>query len=189
MSRGEELDFSDQELVGEIRSGSNVAFEQLMRRYRRLVYRVAYGFTRDGESAMDVTQNTFLKAHARLGSWRGEGDLKNWIARIAANEAMNWKRSERRHPTCELDEAVFLQPDPPQEEKLHEREIHQALHKSLSSLNPRHRLAVVLRYFQGMSTREISAVLECSEGTARNILFRSLRKLRTTMAESEEALP
>ena len=180
------MGFSDEELVGEIRSGSSVAFERLMRRYERLVYRVAYGFTGDGDSAMDVTQETFLKVHGRLRSWRGEGALKNWIARIAANEAMNWKRSTRHHSTCELDEDLFLQPDPLQEEALEAREAHQSLHRSLSSLNPRHRLAVVLRYFEGMSTREISAAIECSEGTARNILFRSLRKLRSSLTESEE---
>jgi RNA polymerase sigma-70 factor (ECF subfamily) len=183
------VEFTDQELATEIRSGSQVAFERLMRRYGRLVWRVAYGFTGDADSAMDITQDTFLKVHARLDSWRREGDLKNWVARIAAHEAMNWKRSRRRHPTQALDEDVFLQPDPPQEERLLERETHDALHRSLSSLNPRQRLAVVLRYFQGMPTREISAVLECTEGTARNILFRSLRKLRSVLAESEEALP
>jgi RNA polymerase sigma-70 factor (ECF subfamily) len=189
MFRGKALDFSDQELVSEIRAGSGRAFERLMRRYRRLVYRVAYGFTRDEDGAMEVTQDTFLKVHARLGGWRGEGELRNWIARIAANQAMNWSRRERLHPTCELDESVFLRPDTSQEEELHERENRGALHRSLSSLSPRQRLAVVLRYFQGMSTREIAAALACSEGTARNILFRSLRKLRSVMTESEEALP
>ena len=189
MSRRKELDFSDRDLVREIRAGSSVAFERLMRRYERLVYRVAYGFTGDGESAMDVTQNTFLKVHLRLGSWRREGDLKNWIARIAANEAMNWTRSRRRHPTTAIDdEDLFLQPDPPQEGELRGREVREALHRSLSTLTPRHRLAVVLRYFQGMPTREISSVLQCSEATARNILFRSLQKLRSVLAESQEAL-
>ena len=189
MSREKDLEFSDQELASEIRSGSGVAFERLMRRYERLVYRVAYGFAGNDEQAMDITQETFLKVHARLGSWRHEGQLKNWIARIAANEAMNWKRSRRRHPTESLEENVFLQLDPPQEERLHARETQEALQRSLSSLNPRQRLAVVLRYFQEMSTREISGVLECTEGTARNILFRGLRKLRSVMAASEEALP
>jgi RNA polymerase sigma-70 factor (ECF subfamily) len=188
MSRRKGLEFSDQELANEVRSGSGVAFERLMRRYERLVFKVAFGFTGDGESAMDVTQNTFLKVHERLGSWRGEGDLRNWIARIAANEAMNWTRARRRRPTSEFDEDVFLQPDPPQERAFRHREQRETLHRSLSSLNPRQRLAVVLRYFQGMTTREISSVLECSEGTARNILFRSLRKLRTVLAESREIL-
>jgi len=184
-----DMDFSDQELVREIRSGSSVAFEQLMRRYSRLVHRVAYGFIADYESAMDITQETFLKVHARLESWRGEGNLRNWIVRIAANEAMNWNRLRRRHPTVDLDESVFLQPEPPQEEALLRREAHDSLHHSLSALNPRQRLAVVLRYFQGMSTRQIGSVLECSEGTARNILFRGLRKLRAVLTDSEEALP
>jgi len=185
------MEFSDQELVDEIRSGSSVAFERLMRRYRRLVYRIAYGFGGDAESAMDVTQETFLKVHTRLGSWRREGELKNWIARIAAHEALNHDRSRRRHPTTVLDEGeeLFLQPDAPQETLLERREERDMLHRCLSSLSPRQRLAIVLRYFRGMSTREISAALECSEGTARNILFRSLRRLRTNLAESEEALP
>jgi len=183
-----DLDFNDQELVSEARAGSSVAFERLMQRYVRLVHRVAFGFTGDAESAMDVVQDTFLKVHARLGSWRGEGEIKNWIARIAANEAMNHRRSHRRHPTCELEDEMFLQPDRSQEQELLAGETHQALHRSLSSLPPRQRLAVVLRYFQGMSTREISTVLECSDGTARNILFRSLSALRSSLANTEGRL-
>jgi RNA polymerase sigma-70 factor (ECF subfamily) len=183
------LDFNDQELVSEIRSGSGIAFERLMQRYGRLVHRIAFGFTGDVESAMDVAQDTFLKVHARLETWRGEGDLKNWIARIAAHEAMNRKRSGKRHPTCELDEEVFLRSDPSPEDDFNTTETQQALHRSLTALQPRQRLAVVLRYFQGMSTREISTVLECSDGTARNILFRSLRKLRSNLTHSEETIP
>jgi RNA polymerase sigma-70 factor (ECF subfamily) len=181
--------FSDQVLAEEIRAGSGVAFERLMRRYGRLVYRVAYGFTGDGDGAMDVAQNTFLKVHTRLESWRGEGELRNWIARIAAHEAMNWNRSRRRHPTQELDGDVFPRAEPPQEDRLARRESQEALQRSLSALNPRQRLAIVLRYFQEMSTREISGVLECTEATARNTLFRGLRKLRSVMTGSEEALP
>jgi RNA polymerase sigma-70 factor (ECF subfamily) len=183
------VDFSDRDLVTEILAGSNVAFERLMRRYGRLVHRIAHGFTGDRESAMDVAQDTFLKVHARLREWREDGELRNWIARIAANEGLNWSRSRRRHPTCDLDESVFVRSDPPQEERLLEREAREALHRSLSALSPRQRLAVVLRYFQEMSPREIGAALECSEGTARNILFRSLQKLRSVLAASLETLP
>jgi RNA polymerase sigma-70 factor (ECF subfamily) len=181
------LEASDQGWYGD-RSGQG-AFESLMRRYRRLAYRVAYGFTGDRESAMDVVQETFLKVHARIGSFRGEGDVRNWIARIAANEALNTKRSVSRHPTSELDEAVFLVPaEAPSD--LDELEVRrEALRRSLAALGPRPRLALVLRYYEEMSIPEISAVLECSEGTARNILFRGLQKLRSVMTRSEESLP
>ena len=188
MRRRTGLDFSDQALVSEIRSGSSVAFERLMRRYERLVYRVAYGFTRDVTSAMDVTQETFLKVYSRLDSWRGEGDLKNWIARIAANESLNLVRAQKRQPTAPLEDDLFLQTDPTQEQGINLLDTRETLHRSLETLNPRQRLAVILRYFRGMSPRQISTVLECSEGTTRNILFRSLRKLRSELIATEEAL-
>ena len=183
------LEFGDEALVGEIRSGSSVAFASLMRRYERLVYRVAYGFVADRDEALDVVQETFLKVHTRLGDWRGEGEIRNWIARIAANEAINRNRARRRHAADELGEESGAQLAPPQETALREHESRGALQRSLSSLSPRQRTAVVLRYFQEMSTREIAAVLECSEGTARNILFRSLQKLRSVLTGSEEVLP
>jgi RNA polymerase sigma-70 factor (ECF subfamily) len=176
------LEPTDDELLAEIGSGSDLAFDRLMRRYRRLVYRVAYGFTGDRDSALDVVQETFLKVHTRLGSFRGEGKLKNWIARIAANEAMNWNRSSSRLETSELDESILSRSD--------ERDVMagRALTRSLAALGPRHRLAIVLRYYGERSTREIADSLECSEGTAKSVLFRGLAKLRTMMTESEESL-
>ena len=183
------LEFGDEALVGEILAGSSVAFASLMRRYDRLVYRIAYGFVGDRDEALEVVQETFLKVHTRLNDWRGEGEIRNWIARIAAHEAMNRNRARRRRPTAEFEEDRLVRFEPPQETVLHERQARGALHRSLASLSPRQRMAVVLRYFQEMSTREIAAVLECSEGTARNILFRSLQRLRSVLTGSEEVLP
>jgi RNA polymerase sigma-70 factor, ECF subfamily len=176
------LEPTDDELIAEIGAGSDLAFDRLMRRYRRLVYRVAYGFTRDPDSALDIVQETFLKVHTRLGSFRGEGKVRNWIVRIAANEAMNWRRSLGRIETSELDES-FADP------RLERDSIAgQALARSLAALGPRYRTAIVLRYFGEHSTREIAQTLDCSEGTARNVLFRGLAKLRTMMTESQESL-
>jgi RNA polymerase sigma-70 factor (ECF subfamily) len=176
------LEPADNELIAEIGAGSDLAFDRLMRRYRRLVYRVAYGFTGDRESALDVVQETFLKVHTRLGSFRGEGTLKSWIVRIAANEAMNLRRSSARLPTSELDESIaVLRPET-------DPMAGQALSRSLAALADRQRLAIVLRYYGERSTREIAAALDCSEGTARNVLFRGLAKLRTMMTASQESL-
>lgn len=181
---------TDQELLAGIEAGSDLAFDRLMRRYRRLVFRVAYGFTGDRESALDVVQETFLKVHSRLPSFRAEGQLRNWIVRIAANEAMNWNRSSSRFETTALDESVFLRPDSREESDLVMRATAEgALTRSIAALAPRHRLAIVMRYFGERSTREIAAALACSEGTARNVLFRGLAKLRTMMSATEESLP
>jgi RNA polymerase sigma-70 factor (ECF subfamily) len=181
--------FSDQALVEEIRAGSSVAFERLMVRYRRLVFRIAFGFTRSEETAMDLTQETFLRVHARLGEWRGDGEIKYWISRIASNLAMNQARGERRHPLQPLDDEPAETGGAPQEAALHRQETRHALHRSLSTLHPRQRQAVVLRYFESMSVPEIAAALDCSEGTARNTLFRGLKRLRTVLTRTAERLP
>jgi RNA polymerase sigma-70 factor (ECF subfamily) len=183
------LEPSDRELLAEIGSGSDLAFDRLMRRYRRLVFRVAYGFTGDPESALDVVQETFLKVHTGRTSFRGDGEVRNWIVRIAANAAMNWKRSAGRHEMAELDEST-LRGAGLRDER--DRDAHRAnaraLERSLDSLGAKQRLAIVLRYYGERSTREIAAALECSEGTARNVLFRGLEKLRALMTASEESL-
>jgi len=182
------LEPTDQELLASIEAGSDLAFDRLMRRYRRLVFRVAYGFTGDRESALDVVQETFLRVHTRLPGFRGEGQLRNWIVRIAANEAMNQNRSSSRFETTALDESVFLRPDMSEEsDPVVRATTERALTKSLAALGPRYRLAIVMRYFGERSTREIAGALECSEGTARNVLFRGLAKLRTMMSETEES--
>jgi RNA polymerase sigma-70 factor (ECF subfamily) len=180
------LEFSDEQLVREIRAGSSVAFERLMSRYQRLVYRVAYGFTGERESAMDVTQNTFLKVHTRLSTWRWGGSFRSWITRIAANEAISWNRARRRRPTAELHEDLLFDPQPAPEERVSELETRERLARALDALNPKQRLAVVLRYFQGMGQAEIAETLDCSEGTARTTVFRGLRRMRAFLAPPTE---
>lgn len=182
------MEFSDEQLVREIRTGSSVAFEKLMGRYERLVYKVAYGFTGERESAMDVTQNTFLKVHTRLSTWRWGGSFRGWVTRIAANEAISLLRARRRRPTAELEEELLLDPDPVPEARVSELETRETLVRALDGLNPKQRLAVVLRYYQGMGQAEIAEILKCSEGTARTMVFRGLRKMRALLAPSTEAV-
>lgn len=167
--------------VVETGGGPTSTLEELMLRHRRLVFRIAYGFTRDADAAMEIVQETFLKVHERLAAWEGERDPKHWIARVAANAALNHTRSMRRRRARELQLVAPDTSEPTQHRDLVRRESVEALHRSLSTLPSRQRLAIVLRYYQGLSSREIAAVLECSEETARNTLLRSLRKLRAAL--------
>ncbi len=178
------MEFTDPELAAEIRTGSIVAFERLVHRYRERVYRIAYGFARDRDVALEVAQDTWVKVHASIGGWRGDGSLFGWIARIAAHQALNRTRFERRRPSVPFD-VDRISRAPMQAELLMEREASDALHRSLSLLAPKPRLAIILRYFLGLSSREMATVLECTEGTARNLLFRSLERMRSVMAEEE----
>ena len=89
--------FSDDDLVEEIRAGSHVAFGLLMKRYERLVYRIGFYYSRQPESAMDITQNVFLKTYQKLDLFKGTGAFKSWLLRIARNESTDWLRKNRRH--------------------------------------------------------------------------------------------
>ena len=177
---------SDQELVEKTLSGDLEAFDELMKRYERLVYKVAYGFVGDSESAFDVSQTVFLKAYKALSGFRKEANVKTWLMRITYNESINWMRrpSERSGIHQSIDDASSeLTADASQEIHLERKESRRKIAKAMEKLNERYRLAVVLRYFQGLGIAEISEVLGCSEGVTKNILFRSVKAMREAMTE------
>ena len=100
------MERSDEELAGAARAGDSAAFDELMRRHERLVYRLAWSFARDREAALDLTQAAFLKAWRGLEGFRGDSGFKTWLLRIARNEALN--RAQRQAP---LDLAGELDAD------------------------------------------------------------------------------
>jgi RNA polymerase sigma-70 factor, ECF subfamily len=180
------LEFSDGQLVEEAMGGSAVAFEQLVARYERLVFKVALGCTGQRDSAMDVLQNVFLKVYRNLSEFRTEGSFKNWIARIAMNESVNWIRSQKRHQGENLEEAVLAALSPAQEGSLRDSETWEIIKQSMKKLKPMHASAIALRYFEGLSVREIADTLGCKEGTVKSMLFRSLQEMRVSMGISKE---
>lgn len=177
---------SDQELVERTLGGELEAFDELMKRYERLVYKVAYGFVGDAESALDVSQTVFLKAYKALAGFRKEANVKTWLMRITYNESINWVRrpgsQSRLHEPLE-DAVAELTADASQEDEMVRRETRERIDGAMARLNERYRLAVVLRYFQGLGIAEISDVLGCSEGVTKNILFRSVKAMRESMTE------
>jgi len=173
------VELNDPALIDEILAGSGVAFELLMRRYERLVYRVAFYHLSHYENALDVTQNVFLKVHRKLGSLRAKQQFRPWLLRITFHESLNWRRSQKHHDSLEdLETRRFSSEETNQERDLVLEERRHHLWAGLDVLNPKQRLVVLLRYFENMSVREIAAVMKCSEAMVKNRLFRSLKKLR-----------
>jgi RNA polymerase sigma-70 factor (ECF subfamily) len=177
---------SDQELISATLAGDLDSFDELMKRYERLVFKVVYPFGRSREDALDLTQTVFMKAYRHLGSFRSEANVKTWLVRIACNEGVSFARRQRDgHESTELDDvADVVRSNDDQEQELIDRENRQRLRQGLATLNERHRLAVMLRYQQEMPLAEIAEVLRCSEGMVKNILFRGVRTLRRNVAAS-----
>lgn len=185
--------FSDEDLVEEIRAGSHAAFGVLMKRYERAVYRIGYYYAKQPEHAMDITQNVFLKTYEKLDLFKSSGLFKPWLMRIAQNESISWLRKNRRHQD-QVELTPMNSPDirPVQEEEVARREQRELLMNELQELNPRQQMVISMRYFEGMPIREIAAVLECTDGNVKSVLFRSLEKLRNRLtlkrSESHEGM-
>jgi RNA polymerase sigma-70 factor (ECF subfamily) len=175
------VQLSDEALVEEVLSGSALAFGLLMKRYERLVYRIAFDNAKNPDHAMDITQNVFLKAHSHLDSFAGTGVFKAWLLRIARNESISWfrrQKSDRLTDELTADNAPVLRAV--QSEKVEQQQQRALIQTELKRLSDQQRLAVSLRYFEDCSLREIAAVLEVSEGSVKSILYRGLEKLRNT---------
>lgn len=172
---------SDQSLVAAALAGRLDAFDELMRRHERTVFRAAWGFGKNRENALDITQQVFLKAYRGLASFRQDADLKTWLLKIAYHEGVSWVRRNGRADRHEpIDDDVPLPGN--QEQRLLATERERQLESALGKLNQRHRTAIELRYRQGLPISEVAAVLQCSEGVAKNMLFRSVRTLRQALA-------
>ena len=173
----------DYTLIQEIRNGSQEAFDHLMQNHQEQVFRVAFGFTKNSETAMDITQNIFLKVYQNLNQFQAKSQFKTWLMRIAFNESFNWVKKYQKYQTQEDMEQTTneTQSSVPQEEEYLVNENRTLLLRSLYELNTKHRLAVILRYFEDYSIKDIAKILKCSEGVVKNILFRSLRKLKDNL--------
>ena len=180
---------SDDDLIREARAGSRAASELLIRRYERRVYRVCLTMARNGDDALDLTQEALLRAFQRLDSFQGTGSFQGWLLQVTNRVCLNWLRSQSRRPETEqLTEGDATSGAPGQEVELARREEHEQLRTELARLNEREQLAVRLRYFEEMPVRMVAAALDCTEGTAKSLLFRALQKLRTRMAPGRDGM-
>lgn len=174
---------TDEMLIEEIRDGNQKSFDELMQKYQQPVYHIAYSYTKTSAAAMDITQNIFLKIYENLSKFRGESQFKTWLMRISYNESQNWIKKNRKHLVFE---EVDNNPEQEsgtmtQEDELLASENRTLLLRSLYDLNTKYRLAVILRYFENYSILDIAEALDCSEGVVKNMLFRSLEKLRSKL--------
>ena len=175
----------DLSLVERFRRGDRGAFDRIVAKYRRDVYRVARRMTGNHEDADDVSQETFLRAYKALSGFRGDASLKTWLFRIAVNLSINAGRSKsiRR----ESDEDPELEYDaqrhgPSAGEILLERgEEELRVRRAVDHLPPRQRQVVILRIYEELKFQEIADLLEAPIGTVKANFFHAMNNLRKTL--------
>jgi RNA polymerase sigma-70 factor, ECF subfamily len=177
-------------LILRAQQGEERAFEELVKRHDGSVLRLAMSMTGNRCDAQDVYQETFLRAFAKLHGFRFESSFKTWLLRIAANQSLNVRRKRRLRSFLPLvtaegendDCLLFLADDQPQPgDGLDSREIGRGIATALTRLSDRERTVFCLRHEQQLKLREIAVVLNCAEGTVKNLLFRACRKLRKSL--------
>jgi RNA polymerase sigma-70 factor (ECF subfamily) len=175
-------------LVDAARNGDVGAFEQLVRRYDRNVFRIAQHITQNREDAEDVVQDAFLKAFQNLGQFQGQSKFYTWLVRIAVNEALMRLRRRRPERMVSLDEDVKTEEDsmprevadwsPNPEQLYSQAELKDILSKTVQGLPPGFRTVFVLRDVEGLSTEETAEALSLSVPAVKSRLLRARLQLR-----------
>jgi RNA polymerase sigma-70 factor, ECF subfamily len=167
--------------------GDERACQELMRRYQDRVYSVAYGFVRDREEALDITQETFLQMLEALPRFREQASFFTWLHRIALNRCIDWGRSRRRRPQpVSLDDLVaegWLEPADRQadwrpDQALMAKELNGQIQSAIAAVPEVFRSVVVLADVEGLSILEIANRLCCPVNTVKTRLHRGRRYVR-----------
>ena len=183
-------DLPDDRLVEMAREHNRLAFEALMRRHNRRLFRVARAILRDQDAAEDAVQETYLRAFMKLDSYRPTGRFGAWLTRVALNEALMIRRRERAGVVSldDIGEAALGSSDsssvsdPPSTEQfveaVHARSL---IEHAIDALPENFRMVFVLRVVEGLDVRETAECLELNATTVRTRLFRAQRQLRVDL--------
>lgn len=186
----------DTMLVREAQRGNRAAFEELVRNYDGAVLRLAIHLTGSPTDAQDVYQEAFLKAYKSIGNFRFECSFYTWIYRIVTNICLDHirKKNVRKEDSPVAtdqsgDEFDVLSQVPDgraaanPERDLMARELGSRINRALEKLTPRERMVFELKHYQGLKLRTVGEILNTTEETAKNTLFRATQKLRGALAD------
>jgi len=186
---------NDSELIRAAQRGDRAAFEALVRQYDQAVLRLALHLTGSEADARDIYQEAFLKAFRHLANFRFECSFYTWIYRIVTNLCLDHlrKRQTRREDPQTVKDSDGREVDVLErvsddrsganpERDLMRRELGARIAQALTRLTPRERMVFELKHYQGLRLRTIGEMLNTTEETAKNTLFRATQKLRGALA-------
>src|SRR5271170_5236674 len=191
----------DLDLVHASKNGDVAAFEQLVKRYDRKLFRIAQSVTHNREDSQDAVQETFLKAYQHLAEFRGDSQFSTWLIRITLNQSLMKLRKQRAIREVSLDEDFQADGDtlpmevvdwaPNAEELYSVSELRNILIKNIEDLQPILRTVFVLQDLEGLSTDQTAEVLNLSQSAVKSRLWRARLQLRERLNKyfSKQAEP
>ena len=176
---------SDEDLVARSIAGDTDSFNQLVKRWERPIYALAYRTLGRDEDARDVTQETFLRAFRSIGGFRGQAKFSSWLYRIALNLCRDWIRQERRAPVVQAPEGIDViemasEPEPGEsiEDVVARRNLSAHVQRAMATLSEEQRSTIILKEYQGLTFQEIADLQGCPLSTVKTRLYQGLTVLR-----------
>jgi RNA polymerase sigma-70 factor, ECF subfamily len=190
------MTWTDEDLVARSIGGDVESFNQLVLRWERPIYALAYRVIGREEDARDVVQETFLRAFRALPGFKGQAKFSSWLYRIALNLCRDWIRRRRRSPIVEVPEGV----DPVDlaaqsgsvetvEELVARKELSEAVAEAMALLPEEQRTAIILKEYHGMTFQEIADLQGCPLSTVKTRLYQGLNVLRRHLEKSGRIAP
>lgn len=174
-------DEAETRLIERAQRGDVAAFEEVVRRYQQLAFRVAVAITGSADDAEEAAQDGFVRAYDALGRFRAGAPLRPWLLRIVGNAARNRRAAAARRAAVGLEEAgawALADPGDAPETKAVAEEERRELLTAVNALRSDDRTVIACRYFLELSEAETADVLGCARGTVKSRLSRALGRLR-----------
>jgi RNA polymerase sigma-70 factor (ECF subfamily) len=187
---------TDEELVARAQGGDVESFNQLIVRWERPIYALAYRVIGKEEDARDVCQDAFLRAYRALPGFKGQAKFSSWLYRIALNLCRDWIRRQRRAPVSQLPEdtdaselAAETGPVESIEDLVARRELSAIVEEAMSVLSEEQRTAIILKEYHGMTFQEIADMQGCPLSTVKTRLYQGLSILRRRLEQHGQLVP
>ena len=184
---------TDEELVTRATAGDLDAFNQLVTRWERPIFGLAFRTLGREEDARDVVQEAFMRAYRGLRGFKGEAKFSSWLYRITLNLCRDWARKERRAPLVQVPEGVDVadladaQPSPAESvvDLVARREMSQAVARAMAELPDEQLTAILHKEYQGLTFHEIDDQLGCPLSTVKTRLYQGLSVLRRRLERQQ----
>ena len=185
---------TDEELVTRATAGDLDSFNQLVSRWERPIFALAYRTLGREEEARDVVQEAFLRAFRGLRGFKGEAKFSSWLYRITLNLCRDWIRRERRAPVVQAPDGLDVvdladsvaAPSESVEELVARREMSRAVARAMAELPDEQRTAILLKEYHGLTFQEIADQLECPLSTVKTRLYQGLSVLRRRLERQQD---
>ena len=178
----------DEILVTQFKSGSQKAFDELMKRYERRIFGYLLRSVRNYEDAEELTLEVFFKAYRALGSWEPKAKFSTWLYTIASNLSIDYHRSKSRKPVFILEDedviekrlvATDISSNP--EKHLEDKERGRIIREAVDELSSKQKAVFMLTRYEGLQIKEVAETLGIAEGTVKIHLHRAMKKLQTIL--------